>query len=153
MKENFVTHEQALALKELGFDELCIFIYDTEGVLYSDVTSEKQLLEGGIFYNTMFYRGCSAPLKQQVFKWFIDKHNMFGKIHLAPSLIEGVSNYSFSIDTINELESSSHPSHFSYSYYSYYHEHTNHKWHNSRFKTYEKAESACLDKLIKIVNI
>jgi hypothetical protein len=30
MKENFITYEQALALKELGFDEPCIAFYSKQ---------------------------------------------------------------------------------------------------------------------------
>ena len=32
-KEDFVTHEQALKLKKLGFREPCLYFYDLEGRL------------------------------------------------------------------------------------------------------------------------
>jgi hypothetical protein len=50
MEKEFVTYEQALALKELGFDEPCF--------KYKD--------------NTNF-----RPLYQQAFRWFREKYELF----------------------------------------------------------------------------
>jgi hypothetical protein len=70
MKKEFVTYEQALALKELGFDEPCLVFYngkflDSTDYNFDDGTSKDIGL-------------CiKVPLKQQVFRWFRDKYDLF----------------------------------------------------------------------------
>jgi hypothetical protein len=54
MQKEFVSYEQALALKELGFDE--------------EVFQRFTLPDMDEF--------CKHPLKQQVFRWFRDKHKL-----------------------------------------------------------------------------
>jgi len=62
MEEHFVTYEQALALKELGFDEPCFGCFTKSGELSYDFSDNKG--EGH------YFQDCTAPLKSQVFKWF-----------------------------------------------------------------------------------
>lgn len=63
MTREFIPYEQALALKELGFDETC-FAY------YKDMKGEKVLL-----YDSMNFDGeCNTPLYQQAFRWFREKY-------------------------------------------------------------------------------
>jgi hypothetical protein len=62
MKENFVTYEQSLALKELGFKEPCFGCFTKSGELSYDFSDNKD--EGH------YFQDCAAPLKSQVFKWF-----------------------------------------------------------------------------------
>jgi hypothetical protein len=62
IKNEFIAYEQALELKELGFDEPCLMYYD-----YS-----WTLVESGVYE-------CKAPLIQQAFRWLLvlvnkDKH-------------------------------------------------------------------------------
>ena len=59
MNKEFVPYEQALALKELGFDEPCLMYYD-----YS-----WTLVDSGVYE-------CKAPLYQQAFRWFREKYNL-----------------------------------------------------------------------------
>jgi len=83
MKKEFIPYEQALALKELGFDEPCISCYDKLNML---ATYSENLFEPKN-YNTSGY--CvSAPLYQQVFRWFREKYN----IHYAMKPILGSKN-------------------------------------------------------------
>jgi hypothetical protein len=65
MEKEFVTYEQALSLKKLGFNEKCLASY-----------SEKQKILGigQVINETKF--NVLAPLYQQAFKWFRDKHNL-----------------------------------------------------------------------------
>jgi hypothetical protein len=63
MEKEFVTYEQALALKELGFDEKCIA---THGYIDLYINEEDGHLP--------------APLKQQVFRWFREKYGWIGGI-------------------------------------------------------------------------
>jgi hypothetical protein len=114
----FVTYEQGLALKELGFDGDCFAFHST---IYG-------LVIGGASGNSVLYESageCLAPLKQQVFQWFRDKHNFDG--WATPCYTSDGKFYSFIIENGEESEIDG----------SY-----------DDFKTYEEAESACIDKLI-----
>ena len=64
MNKEFIPYEQALELKELGFDEKCLARYFKDGK--------------SIFYtHSKIYKDyVSAPLYQQAFKWFRDKYGM-----------------------------------------------------------------------------
>jgi hypothetical protein len=118
MKEEFVTYEQALALKELGFDEPCMFVHDTWGNT-KNWTEDGEGEHRNSDKNASIYY--SAPLKQQVFRWFREKHD-----------INNCISYS-------RLEDNNW-------YYQYYKSGL-----DGGFKTYEEAENACLNKLIKLV--
>jgi hypothetical protein len=78
MEKEFIPYEQALALKELGFDEPCFWWYDFEKELRKDrigvnSINSKYFLNGN---------SCSAPLYQQCFRWFRDKYNLYIEIRL-----------------------------------------------------------------------
>lgn len=66
MKKEFVSHEIALALKKLGFDEECLacFSPSTELILGKDIT------------DTYGHEYVMAPLWQQVIDWFREKYNI-----------------------------------------------------------------------------
>jgi hypothetical protein len=66
MEKEFIPYEQALALKELGFDEPCFGRYGNDSkMLYKDYSKELHSN-----WHTM------APLWQQAFSWFRDKYNL-----------------------------------------------------------------------------
>jgi hypothetical protein len=84
----FVPYQQALELKELGFDEPCFTYYFCNGIL-SDTPRESG--------DDIKYQGdckfdnhqnsyleedddCSAPLFSQAFGWFREKHGIFVSI-------------------------------------------------------------------------
>ena len=68
MEENlFCTYEQALALKELGFNEPCLYTYYFDGTVGLEI--------GWANYN-ITDELCSRPLKSQVFKWFRDNYKI-----------------------------------------------------------------------------
>ena len=82
MNIEFVTYEQSLALKELGFDEPCLAGYDLNKSMYvSHVT-----IEDSQYYSSFELK---APLKQQVFRWFRENHNWTGGVRM----LSGGSNY------------------------------------------------------------
>ncbi len=61
MSDNFVTYEQALALKGLGFDDtLKLFMYDSKGN----------------FTNKWGIGNISAPFRYQVLRWFREKYDL-----------------------------------------------------------------------------
>ena len=71
MNKEFVTYEQALALRKLGFYEQCFggFAKDDK-TLYIGYDAEF----GEHFFRDFYI---PAPLKQQVFRWFREKYDWY----------------------------------------------------------------------------
>jgi len=72
MEKEFVPYEQALALKELGFDEPCIAFYEPGNNQVLVVGAEQR-------YNNpelLRIKDFCAPLYQQAFRWFREKYNL-----------------------------------------------------------------------------
>jgi hypothetical protein len=94
MDIEFVTYEQALALKELGFDERCLIKSE-----HTKKCMEKERPGGCQLHNLHCgYPDCTIdktitpiplPLKQQVFRWFRENHNWIGGVRM----LSGGSNY------------------------------------------------------------
>ena len=116
MIKEFVPYEQALALKELGFDEPCLGYYEN-GVFifwYDSIQDNELILN------------CSAPLYQQAFKWFREKHYICGWVQESYFLSKKLYQYTISrVETLNII--------------------------GDITEIYEEAEFACLIKLIEIV--
>ena len=71
MNKEFVSYTQALALKELGFDEPCFSIYHSRDKAFSwhhhrDSDNTEPEIDPGVF-------NISAPLYQQAFRWLYYK--------------------------------------------------------------------------------
>ena len=123
MEKHFCNYNQALALKELGFDEPCFGAFDThqgnnwllniKSDFYYDQFSDKS-------------KACIAPLKQQVFEWFRKTYN----IHNVPlgTVRNSDNKVVYHIGKPNTIS-----------------------LYTKLYDTYEEAESACIDKLIEIV--
>ena len=130
MKQEFITYEQALALKELGFDEPCFGFYYPNGKFIQIHTIG--------FPNDK--KDCIlAPLYQQAFRWFREKHNLYSEIKLDSYK----EPYSLKV-TIKHLDDTN--TFVDKEYYPY-----SNGIGDIDNKKYEEAESACLDKLIEIV--
>ena len=134
MNKEFVTYAQALALKELGFNEPCFGYYNTNTQGKMDHKVIEGLLEwyGDDYqpHNSMLHHSkIAAPLKQQVFRWFREKHGMLGCIELTEPEYGG--NYGYKL------------------YYKLNHLCIDH-W-SKGYKTYEEVEDACIDKLIELI--
>ena len=119
MEKEFVRFDQALALKKLKFDEDCFAGYDTFGDLWIGYNSTD-----GIEYNPSYYN--KAPLKQQVFRWFRQKHDLLGYID-SDTMEHGIE-YSYHINILKRGDT----------------------WFKLYIDTYEEAENACIDKLIEL---
>mgnify|MGYP003631835079 CR=1 FL=1 len=84
MSKEFVPYEEALALKELGFDEYCLADYrqwDGRGE-YLHLNED--------YSQTHYTVECKAPLYQQAFRWFREKYD------LSHSIVEHEHRYSYS---------------------------------------------------------
>jgi hypothetical protein len=69
MEKEFVLYEQALALKELGFDEPCFAYFKDEEFQYPNPYEP--------FKNSEMKSWCiTAPLYQQSFRWFREKYGL-----------------------------------------------------------------------------
>ena len=126
MEKEFIPYEQALALKELGFDKPCIAMYEhntkklkpRSGLCPSwfNDTNDNDTPERWFM---------SAPLYQQAFRWFREKYKLF-------PLQTGNEHYTaFSLDMefLSFVRANKNPNHF------------------------EEAELECLNKLIEIIKI
>jgi hypothetical protein len=79
MNKEFVPYEQAVALKELGFDEPCLAFYRffSDGDIELLVNSNSDM------------RQLESPLYQQVFRWFREKYELHS--HIYPGLSWNIS--------------------------------------------------------------
>ena len=126
MNKEFIPYNEALALKELGFDEPCFKKY-IAGCLWSSPTTPE--VYEHIHSNSS---DCLAPLYQQAFRFFREKYSLFGCIDLHTST---PIHWYIRIDDIIKND---------YVYHS--------EDENLKFDTYEQAELECLKKLIEEVN-
>jgi hypothetical protein len=129
MKKEFIPYEQALALKELGFDEPCLAQYKKYvfGEAALDIGFSKNEIISK-FDNLILF--CSAPLYQQAFRWFREKYKLV-------NYIEYYAEWNFEIfridDKIAEVQDDVNVD------------------YTFKGGTYEEAELECLSKLIEIV--
>ena len=133
MIKYFVTYEQALALKELDFNEKC-YAYFTkhEEFFYFDVddlSSAYTKNMDNLVVNSIDKLECTAPLKSQVFEFFREKHELCGfslDIDKPNCYYYGISQL-FSGETIEDTSEG--------------------PYNNS----FEDAELDCIDKLIELL--
>ena len=125
MDKEFIPHQQALELKELGFDEVCMGGYDLEdNSLYIGYVSND-----GIQYNPEYYT--PAPLYQQAFRWFREKKLSDSSVCRYQEKDDGGIYFFYGIDNNSGVEER--------------------KYFKEGFHTYKSAELACLKKLIEII--
>ena len=123
MTKEFVPYEQALALKELGFDEPCIGWYNPQ-VNYKKVTTDRYWA----FHLTGEWENFKpSPLYQQAFKWFREKHGVYTEI-----FVDDDKTFGFMITHFTSEGRVDSPVKYGHI-------------------TYEEAELECLKKLIEIV--
>ena len=81
MNKEFVPYEQALELKELGFDEECFGYYSfSEKITLKSCFNRTPIILSG--------KKCSIPLYSQVFRWFREKHNL--ESHVKKDWTDGI---------------------------------------------------------------
>ena len=76
MKNEFIPYEQALALKELGFDEPCLGFYNHQGQLILMTQEDENSIQ--VYKNSYVKLGkqYAVPLHQQAFRWFREKYGL-----------------------------------------------------------------------------
>jgi hypothetical protein len=122
MEKEFIPYEQALALKELGFDEPCLTWWNKKEFVYPYWEREF-----GYNYESGIAKDCVlSPLYQQAFRWFREKYRLDGKPEYFLN-----DWYCFIINDMKEEDTS--------------------RRLFTEFPSYEEAELACLKKLIEIV--
>jgi dolichyl-phosphate-mannose--protein O-mannosyl transferase len=146
LESEFVPYPLALRMKVLGYKESCLVGYeldvindDNPELIFPNVikqfNEEDEIFEDPVTTYPRLFTSTNdvvlTPTWQSAFKWFRDKHGIEGFIHKA---IEGT--YYFVIKRVGNNESNMY-------------EFT--KTTPKQFDTYEKAEIACLEKLIEIV--
>jgi hypothetical protein len=121
MNKDFVNYNQALSLKELGFDEPCLTYYESDGRLaYSSITNTNS------FWGNRSI--VSAPLFQQAFRFFREKYGY--NCFVTKSILS--DKWYYYREDLSDRRNDSEPE------------------LTDKYDTYEEAESACLDKLIEI---
>ena len=138
MEKQFIPYELALELKELGFDEKCIGLWQSKynSVPYLNINSVENidtLLSGKIHNEDVNYI-VKSPLWQQVFDWF--RYVMLLDNFITPYwFIDGeykVKKYIYSIEPSNRFDE----------YFD---------CDSDQYDTYEEARLECLKKLINII--
>ena len=141
LEDEFCPYEQALALKELGFDEPCFKLIETNGIQRIAVNndySNKLIDDVGdeqIYFtnqpDSMYY--ATIPLYSQAFRWFREKYGLCASFTMNITCgwrICVLPNCDIYISS--EFEKELYPKTFNKN-------------------TYEEAELECLKKLIEIV--
>jgi hypothetical protein len=133
MTKEFIPYQQALALKELGFDEPCFGHYQQEWHDDGMTELEPSLQMVISKQHQHAYQIYTAPLYQQAFRWFREKYNLTWEYQFDDSNISlyvGEITYpDNNLDFFKVIEVE----------------------YNGYTKAYEEAELACLIKLIEIV--
>ena len=137
MEKDFVTYEQALALKELGFDEPCWAWWHIEDCDTRFCYSEQR----SPIINSRETEIVGLPTFSQAFRWFREKHNLYSEINLDSYK----EPYSLKV-TIKHLDDTN--TFVDKEYYPY-----SNGIGDIDNKKYEEAELACLDKLIEICRL
>ena len=133
MEKLFLPYELALEIKTLGFDEPCLFDYNR--------WNTERLNDS--YFNFVNYNAgetmVSAPLFQQVFKWFREKYELSCSIELTDNSRDYYYDFTISdsknrdwndIDCFDSCKRI---------------------YDKEKHRNYEEAELECLKKLIEIV--
>jgi hypothetical protein len=125
MKNLFVSYEQAIQLKELGFNEPCLRVGNPNGHIlwkFMDVLDVEGVDIGDIMKEKFDDKFVEIPLKQQVLRWFRKK------------------GFIISLDSYSITE---HEFYIKWS--------DNKSILSNLYEKYEDMEDTCIDKLIEIV--
>ena len=126
MEKEFVTYEQALALKELGFEDYYCFGEWQNLKIGKNLSIYQE--DNHIYDIPVLAAEIRAPLKQQVFRWVKDKYNWYHTMDFRRKAYPSTNQYKWKIDIgLGDIFPMG--------------------WAD----TYEEAENACIDKLIELI--
>lgn len=125
MNHLFVPEKESLELKTLGFDEPCLGLYPLalKELIYKILPNQFEAKE--------YFGGVLAPLYSQVFDWFREKHSLYS--YIEPVIVEHAASpikFDYVILELNISEEII--------------------FDTLPFHSNEKAQLACLQKLIEI---
>jgi hypothetical protein len=96
MNKEFIPYEQALVLKELGFDEPCLAYHNIDPYLPKPTFNLVRPFD---------HEWCLlAPLYQQAFRWFREKYDLHAYVD-SMRLTTGETVYSYVIEITDGEES------------------------------------------------
>ena len=148
MEENrdFVPYEEAIELKELGFNEPCLIVY-RGGSLYASGSIKRYYEDGDWDFETNSNYGgdtnqwVAAPLYQQAFRFFREKCELKHSIQDFIDDKLGIEwDYMIAIIGTDADENGNYNPLVDYTIDD----------ETRKFKTHEEAELACLRKIIQI---
>ena len=140
IEKEFIPYEQALALKELGFDEPCFGYFNKTWSKENELLFPQYVGELENWNNTQHL--CSAPTFSQAFRWFREKYGLRNSITDFIDDETGIEwDYEIAIIGTDIDERGNYKPLIDYS--------TDDE--TRKFKTYEEAELACLRKLIELI--
>jgi len=124
MNKEFITYEEALALKELGFDEPCFGYHNIDPYLKTPTFNLVKPFD---------HEWClPAPLYQQAFRWFRNEYNYVHTIFPADLALHEKKKTDYACGLyLNDPVEIMHI--------------------KGRFNSYLEAQKICLRKLIEIV--
>lgn len=150
MNKEFIPYEQALELKELGFNEECMayyFIY--QDVLHFDIMNNETVNNEVDAVKTY----CIAPLYQQAFRWLRNQYMTKRSINERGDYIEGnffmlplIFPNGYEIKLLKQSTSYTIVGGREIPFYA-----EPEAMYKETTESYESAELACLKKLIEIV--
>jgi len=131
MNKEFIPYEEALALKELGFDEPCFGYFYHENMFtkcHPNIYHSNTFTECDT-YEEIPLDSCKTPLYQQAFRWFRKKHGLSSYVRLIN--LQGKSYWKIDkVETEDKI-----------------------KGYSSFENSYEGSELECLKKLIELITI
>ena len=138
LEKEFIPYEQALALKQLEFDEPCLGHYQDrdETTMHGAVATSKNVHffigetnKRFIVRNSPISNCVLAPTFSQAFRWIRDTHNLNAQIAFCEYSVVSENAWKYTLDNPTGIQ----------------------LW-NGKYSTYEEAELECLKKLIDIIN-
>ena len=146
MNKEFIPYEQALELKELGFDEECMSVYIDETLASIGIKPNKRSHYGS-------ERFIPAPLYQQAFRWLRNQYMTKRSINERGDYIEGnffmlplIFPNGYEIKLLKQSTSYTIVGGREIPFYA-----EPEAVYKETTESYESAELACLKKLIEIV--
>ena len=157
MKKEFLTYEQSLGMRAIGFNEPCLAYYDKDGDFLGDIsvnedTDNLYTNADFVMYQDFKVADVSAPTFSQAFRWFREKYDLVHEI--SWSKYKGGLNFDYDIFSLvlpTDVELGDEDDIASDKSMETYDSLVDKDFRHKESDTYEEAELACLNKLIEIV--